>query len=348
MSVDDPKVAPLDQEAAELFVRRLQGEWTHADQLALDDRRACDSAFDLAYARAQKTWALLEGHAESPEVMRHREAALSFARRASAERWSTEAHTPRRSWRLVAGLAALGIALAIAWQFTPWAYVPGQYETRLGEQRTLDLDDHSRLTLDARTKVRVRFTKDARVVQLLYGQAQFNVAHDPARPFKVLAGGREIVAVGTVFTVEVADSQVHVAMLEGKVAVLEDSNPSPSPNGSGTSANLPRPIELAAGEALSVSAGGHAVVTPKADLEAATAWREGKIIFRSEPLEEAIRRVNRYSRVQIDLEAGALSSSEISGVFEAGDTQGFLDAIERYLPVQADTTQPDRIRLRAR
>jgi len=144
-----------------------------------------------------------------------------------------------------------------------------------GEQRVVELSDHSHIALDARTRLRVRFSADARVVQLLEGQAQFSVAKDPARPFKVEAGSKTIVAVGTVFDVEYVDSQVHVAMVEGKVAVLSH-DPSGSaialePNSMSSDAT---PIELNAGEALAVRADGASTVLPKADIEAATAWRE--------------------------------------------------------------------------
>src|SRR6202044_177715 len=107
-----------------------------------------------------------------------------------------------------------------AWQLSPYGYTPGQYHTGIGEQRVVDLEDHSRIVLDATTRLRVHFTPDARIVELQDGQAQFSVAKDPTRPFKVEAGGRTIVAVGTVFTVEYVDRQVHVAMMEGRVAVV--------------------------------------------------------------------------------------------------------------------------------
>src|SRR5260370_8546183 len=82
------------------------------------------------------------------------------------------------------------------------------------------MEDHSRIALDTATRLKVRYTDDARIVQLQEGQAQFSVAKDRARPFKVLAGDRTIIAIGTVFTVEYVDRKVHVAMMEGKVAVV--------------------------------------------------------------------------------------------------------------------------------
>ena len=51
-------------------------------------------------------------------------------------------------------------------------------------------------------------------------------------------------------------------------------------------------------------------------------WREGKVIFRTEQLGDAVRRINRYSQIQIEIDDLSLASRPISGVFETGDTQG--------------------------
>jgi transmembrane sensor len=108
----------------------------------------------------------------------------------------------------------------------------------------------------------------------------------------------------------------------------------------------PKTIELIAGEELRFARDGHATVTPKADIEAATAWREGKVIFHSEPLGEAVRRLNRYSTVQLQIDGDALANLSVSGVFEAGDTRAFAEAVQAYLPVTVDYSQSDRITLR--
>ncbi len=371
----------VDVEASEVFVQRLQGEWTPTDQAQLEARLESDRTFADAYSRVEMSWAGLDKHAETPEFMRYREEAMAYARRASAHRWLKPSPNMRSRWRGGAIAASIAVSIGIAWQLSPFAYVSGQYRTGIGEQRMVELDDHSRIALDATTRLQVRFSKDARVVVLKGGQAQFSVAHDPARPFKVIAGDRTIIAVGTVFTVEFTNQVIHVAMMEGKVAIVSDV-PSPAgplqpsgnlavksmveeshgklsvPNTNGSPANLSdsdshavggperaSTIELSAGEELRANEGGPATVTPRADLEAATAWREGKLIFRTEQLVDAVRRVNRYSRVQIEIDDEALASRRISGVFETGDTQGFVNAVERYLPVSVDRSNPDTIKL---
>jgi transmembrane sensor len=332
----------VEEEASVAFVQRLQGEWSAADQATFETRLAADREYADAYRRAHESWSALDAHAESAEVMRYREEAIAYVRRSNARRWFKANIYTHIGWPAAAGLAGVALLLGIAWQLSPYGYSPGQYRTGIGEQRVVDLDDRSRIVLDAATRLRVRFTPDARIVELQDGQAQFSVAKDPARPFKVEAGGQTIVAVGTVFTVEYIDSQVHVAMMEGKVAVV------PTTATGSTSANTGgrEDISLMAGQELRVSRDGRSTVTPKADLEAATAWREGKVIIRSESLGEAVRRMNRYSRLQITIDDPALAAKQVSGVFEAGDIRGFVTALERYLPVAADYSDSRTVTLR--
>jgi transmembrane sensor len=284
--------------------------------------------------RQQRAWDAVGRHANAPELIAMREAALSRVRRGNARRWLGA--NPRRAWLAAASTAGAVLVLAAAWQLSPYGYRPGLYVTGLGEQRVVELEDHSRIALDAQTRLRVRFTDDVRAVTLASGQAQFSVARDPARPFRVEAGDRAIVAIGTAFTVEYVDQEVRVALLEGRVAVSSTA-PEQAP--------VSRPIELNAGEALRVAENGVTTVIPKADLEAATAWRQGKVIFHAEPLGEAIRRLNRYSKLQLVIDDAALATLRVSGVFEAGDSQAFAEAIEAYLPVSAEYAEPGVVRL---
>lgn len=326
--------AHLYDGASELFVRSRGASWVPADQLALDARLAGDPKFAEAFSRAQQSWDAVGRHSTSPELLALREQAIARARQASARRWSLPG-APSRSGRWAAA-AAIVICSGIVWQLSPYGYEADVYRTSLGEQKVVELSDHSHIVLDARTRLRVRFSEDARVVQLLEGQAQFSVAKDPARPFKVDAGSKTIVAVGTVFDVEYVDSQVHVAMVEGRVAVLARSEQQRSSTASPelTSADA-SPIELSAGEALQVQSDGASTILPKADIEAATAWRQGKVIFRDESLAEAAHRLNRYSRQQIVIDDLALAQLKVSGVFDSGDAQAFAEAMQAYLPVAA-------------
>jgi transmembrane sensor len=336
----------LEDEASEILMRRRKPTWSLADQRFLDARLARDSAFADAYQRVQESWDAVGRHATSPELMAMREQAIARARKVNVRRWSLPG---ARSWsrRRWAGIAAFLIAGAVGWQLSPYGYDSGLYKTGLGEQRVVELADHSHLVLDARTRLRVRFTKDARIVELMEGQAQFSVAKDPTRPFKVEAGARTIVAVGTVFDVAYIDREVQVSMVEGKVAVLSrDESPLPAvaePKGGPADS-----VELSAGQGLEVRRDGSATVLPKADLEAATAWRQGKVIFRDESLAEAVHRLNRYSKQQVVIDDPVLAQMRVNGVFDSGDAQAFAETMQAYLSVAADFSQGSTIHLKTK
>jgi transmembrane sensor len=364
-----PAQCTPEQEAAETFVAGLREDWSTEDESRLKSRLGRDAGLADAFRRVEQSWSSLGAHAESAELMRYREEALAYARQTTGRRWLRPGPFVRARNRaaLAAGFAIL--ALAGLWQLGRTGWRPEEYHTGLGEQRTIELADHSRIAIDSATRISVRFTSDARLIELKEGQAQFTVAHDLTRPFKVKAGEQTIVALGTVFTVEYVDGRVSVAMMEGRVAVVgspahpaspesleakraavphhgdqaarEDGRPGRSstaaPAGPLELAAGNGAIELSAGEELKVSGhGGDAVVLPNADLEAATAWRSGKLIFRSETLDAAVRQVNRYSRRQIAIADASLGTREISGVFDAGDSEGFVSALQEYLPIAVE------------
>ncbi len=92
-------------------------------------------------------------------------------------------------------------------------------QTALGEQRTPTLSDGSRVTLDALTVMRVRYTTSLRSIDLVAGRGYFEVAHDTSRPLRVRAGPRTVTAVGTAFSVRREPRETTIVLAEGKVAV---------------------------------------------------------------------------------------------------------------------------------
>jgi transmembrane sensor len=354
-----------EQEASGIFIQRLYGDWDEADQTAFERRLASDRAFAQAYRRVEESWRALDRHAEAAELMTYRAEAIDIVRRANARRWFPR--SPVRwlahQWKIAAAAAGL-VASGLVWQLSPYGYGNRsiEYHTSIAEQRVVELEDHTHVAIDATTRLQVRFTSDARSVRLLEGQVQFSVSKDSSRPFKVIAGGRTIVAIGTEFTVEYVDHRLNVAMVEGKVAVLTPkTRAGETPSATEIATRLRdgevartssrqdnEEIYLTAGEELRVALDGRPVVTPKADLEAATAWREGKVIFHTTPLGEAVNRMNRYSRLQLRIDDEALATQYVSGVFEAGDTLGFVNALQRLLPVTADYSDPETVRLKLR
>ena len=116
----------LEQEAADAFVERLHGDWTARKQAALDLRLESEPAFADAYRRVAESWATLDTHAEVPELIACREEAIAYARRAK-RRGSLKPNLYQSGrWRMAAAVAAAIVTLAIAWQLTPYGYIPGR------------------------------------------------------------------------------------------------------------------------------------------------------------------------------------------------------------------------------
>ena len=131
------------------------------------------------------------------------------------------------------------------------------FATRVGEQRVIPLADGSSLSLDTDSRVRVRFTDRQRRIDLVEGQALFNVEHDAGRPFVVYAGKTRVTAVGTVFDVRRAGEEVRVTLVSGAIDV--QSNEASSP-----------PRRIAAGQQVRVS--GAEVDTRAVDVESAVSY----------------------------------------------------------------------------
>src|SRR3954462_15341470 len=93
------------------------------------------------------------------------------------------------------------------------------YETDVGEQKHVALDDGSQLFLDAKTRISVAFSETERTVDLQYGRANFRVVLDSKRPFVVEAAERRIVATRCNFDVRCEGGQVQVVLIHGEADV---------------------------------------------------------------------------------------------------------------------------------
>ena len=309
-----------DQAAAWLL--RLRDGGDAGVRAELGDWLAADPAHGPALDAVRATWELFGVQAAAPELLAMRRDALARAHRAGGRRWGG-IQIGRRS--VAAGLTALVAApLGAVWWLNA-RVTPGRaYRTEVGEQRTVTLDDGSRVSLDANTVLKVAYSRDLRLIEFATGRAHFEVAKDAARPLKVRAGAKTITALGTAFTVERQAEHVVVTLVEGRVAVTED----------GAAAAT----EMKPQQQLVLAPGGPAVLHQEVDTDRAMAWREGKLVFDDETLADAAQRLNNYSAVKLVIEGDAVRNLRISGIFKAGDTPAFVEAVKAYFPVDAQAS----------
>lgn len=233
----------------------------------------------------------------------------------------------RRILAPVLGAAAAASIAAIAIALWPAAALaPTEYATRAGEQRVVDLPDGSRLTLNTATRLRVRYGKATRGVELLAGEVLCDVHKDADRPFEVSANGGLTRAVGTEFAVQVVRGETHVAVLEGTVAVKTEA----AKRDGATAA-----VFVTAGEAVAYSGGGSGVRRIRADLRRIRAWTDHRIVFDDVSLQAALADYNRYSSTPVRLAATEYAERHVYGNFAIGDEAAFLGAVSEMLPLKA-------------
>lgn len=246
----------------------------------------------------------------------------------------TASSRKRPSWRwtaLAASVAGIAVISIVAWVALTRDPV---YATGIAEQRSFNLEDGSKLELNARTRVRVRFTDHERRIDLLEGQALFRVFKDPSRPFVVRGGDAQVTAVGTQFDVHLRQSGTTVTVIEGRVAVQAELESMRTPQAADPSTD----VANAMGN-FQLSAGEQAVITETAverlrrpSVESATAWTKGELEFDETPLADAIEDFNRHSRIRLVLDGPPPTGLSISGIYSSNDARAFV----RFLRAQPD------------
>src|SRR4029453_2717805 len=148
-----------------------------------------------------------------------------------------------------------------------------------GEKRGWRLADDSVLRLDTDTAVTVRYGRGERRVEVESGQALFEVVHDSARPFRVLAGSAEVVAVGTQFSVYREGDSTLVTVVQGQVDVSAASGLAQRVVDA-----FRRGLRVSAGEQVRVRAGSLPASPTRVDLQRSTAWLPRELTFERQPL----------------------------------------------------------------
>jgi transmembrane sensor len=276
--------------AAGWFAARLRGSDRRSER-AFETWLAASSAHREEYALCEIAW----------EVARVPAGQLPVP----ADRRLTPA-ARRSAFMLLAGAAA---TLAGVWVM--WPAHSETWTTGAGEQRTLILDDGSRVTLNTRTRLSVRMARRTRDVELVQGEAFFEVTKDASRPFTVHTRLGTARAVGTRFNVYLGEQKLGVTTEEGRVLVR-------TPRGTG--------VMVDAGQSGAIRSGEDHVVLARADPRASF-WLTKRLDVDDESLGDVLQDFSRYTLLPVRPESPAVASRHVTAVLRAGD----LDALRTTL-----------------
>lgn len=202
---------------------------------------------------------------------------------------------------VAAGVAGLAVTL----------HAPRAQATQRGEIRLIPLQDGSTMTLNTASAARVRYADDRRLVELIRGEAFFSVAQDALRPFQVEVAGRRLTTANGAFRVSrLGDTPVVVTVQQGRLEL---------------SGGLRPPLTLDANSRAELVADGPPAVQriSSREVERDLAWREGKIAFKGDALEDAARAFARYGDPRVTITDPDLAREPITGLFSANDPAGF-------------------------
>ena len=306
--IKDPKKAPRPvREAADWFTR-LNEPPIETEELEAFSAWKAKPENRAAYERLEDINRAMLTLNDDPDMRQAKADALARGAARRRQRFASWRTSPRAIGILAAAcvVAAIGAAAVLR--------LP-TYSTRIGETFSATLQDGSRIQLNTDSAVRVQYSAGQRRIELLRGQAMFQVAHNAQRPFIVVSGDAEVRALGTRFDVRRLGQTMRVVLAQGSVEVTDKSV-------------RETPWRLTAGQALALEPKSAMTPHPEpVDVPSATSWTTGNVTFEGVPLSEAITELNRYRRDKIILAPSIPASRLIGGVFSAGDNDDFIVAV---------------------
>ena len=310
------KLTDLDHERAAQWFARLRAEdFSEDERDQFESWLKADASHRAAFKEMEETWQDV-GFLLSPSSLPKRHVA------------------PERNHLFIwprfqlAGLAAMFLLIISIFFFRSeitnfWVLIMGEeitYRTEIGDTQKITLTDGSRLEMNGHSSVTVCFNRWRRKVDLPEGEVFFQVTYNPQTPFEVRSHQGMVRVLGTSFHMRSRNGRVSVDVENGRVQIITD----PERN----SGILGRGVIIKGGQGVNYNWSGRMDRMRVARLDEVSAWRKGKIVFRSRRLSEVLKELEHYHRVSLKLPDKELWNSRFTGTFDSHDLDEILEAIK--------------------
>jgi transmembrane sensor len=297
--------------AADWFARRNFWNWTDENEAAFAEWFNASLAHRAAYVRVEAAWKRTERLTVLKSSVRRP------AQPASGER--------ARFWFFGAAAATVAV-VAIVGATLNWPSNEPEsqtYATAIGGRETLALKDGTRIELNTDTQLRTQITARERKVWLDHGEAYFQVKHDAAHPFVVIAGNHRVTDLGTKFVIRRDATKMEVALVEGRAQVDALNSKTNAPS-----------VEMVPGDVVIATANRiETQKKPVAVLSTDLSWRQGLLVFKRSTLAEAAAQFNRYNREKLVIDESA-AQLKIGGTFQSDNITDFAEVAREVLGVK--------------
>lgn len=250
------------------------------------------------------------------------------------------------------------------------------FSTKIGEHRSHAMSDGSVVWLNSSTKIEVNYSNAFRRIKLLKGEAHFEVAKDRHRPFEVYADNRLFRAIGTAFSVHKLKGNIEIIVSEGTVELVivddtlvvipddlqnirtaDDFNDKNMDTQLVSDQKIVKPAnvkkmlgKLSAGQRISIPTQyeklTNVVELDTSEITRSLSWKEGKLVFAGESLEEVIKEITRHTKVKIDVFDSQLKSMRIGGQFKVGETDTLFYVLESGFGISVKKLNDHHVQLR--
>jgi|SRR6185437_15597627 len=295
--------------ASSWLERSERDDWSETSRDEFDRWLAESPSHMVAYLRIQDVW----------------ERANRLTALSKPARPTTAPKPANRTFllRIAASVVMIGgVAAGVSAYVTTQRYQT--YVTTVGGREKLLLGDGSSIELNTDTVLRIADNSKERKVWLDKGEAYFDIHHDPAHPFVVVAGSHQVRDIGTKFVVRTDPGRLEVRLMQGRAQLqsLSDNRP----------AHLLKPGDVAVAE------NGKTSFFKKSSIDLADelGWRRGLLEFHHTSLADAASEFNRYSRERIVIDDPVAAQKPINGALPVGDLDEFTRMARNFFGLRAE------------
>lgn len=331
----------INQQAAEWFTLMQSAGVSAEDRQRLNDWLAEHPEHQHAYNQIERVWQTLGDISNTAEASALRRSVAPLSARlmsffkAPAAMIRAVIPVPKFAMGFVSACVVAGLILLPR----PSEPITTHYSTEAGEIRTITLADNSEITLSAKSQISTRISETQRSVNLVSGEAFFDIAKDRQKPFFVTVNNVAVEVVGTQFNVQKIRDAVSVAVLEGVVNVFGEETVDR------LVAAVPD-VVLTAGQKV-VKASGQAfdavIDVPSSDLGA---WRMGRLIYTDVSLTDVVTDAGRYFDGKILLQSPELADVKVTMTLRTDQVGQLPDMLAQTLPLEVHAVSDNIILLK--
>ena len=314
MTINPPLPDAVLGEATDWFLKMRDRPDCLETRAAFQQWLSASEENAAAWCQVEKAWALL-GETRPAHAADWETAATGTA---AVVPFAAKRPEPRRK-RLAGAALLAAAACAVAFLAGPalLLHLRADEVTASGESRRIVLADGTTVDMSGGTAFAVTIANHKRHIELLKGEAFFDVAHDADRPFTIDADGVTVTVLGTAFDVQTGEHETTVELARGSVAISYDGESQRST------------FELSPGETAAIDRETGTATRGTADIEEMGAWRSGKLFIDDVTIASAIERIQRSHPAWITIADGTLGSLRVTGLYDLRDPDRALEALVR-------------------